>query len=327
MRRASAGVERAGRAISEKRLRRRPIEGGMIQVENLTKRYGTFEAVRGVSFGVERGEVVGFLGPNGAGKTTTMRILCGCIGATSGRALVDGKDVLEEPRAVKRKIGYLPEIPPLYTSMVVGDYVAFAARIKGVADPEAAARTAMGKVGLDDVAHRLIDHLSKGYRQRVGLAQALVHDPEVLVLDEPTSGLDPAQRVEIRELLQALAAGERTVILSTHVLSEVEAVCDRVVIINQGAVVAQDTIEALASSGRRIRLKVARAAPELGERLRALAGVRAVDALEDGVYVLETDADVRARAAETAVPFGLLELRMDRGLEEVYLRLARGEAA
>ncbi len=228
----------------------------MIEVENLTKRYGSFEAIRGVSFRVAKGEVVGFLGPNGAGKTTTMRILCGCIGATSGRALVDGKDVLEDPREVKRKIGYLPEIPPLYASMVVRDYVAFAARIKGVDDPEGAARAAMGKVGLDQVAHRLIDHLSKGYRQRVGLAQALVHDPEVLVLDEPTSGLDPAQRVEIRDLLKSLAAGDRTVILSTHVLSEVEAVCDRVVIVNQGSVVAQDTIEALASSGRRIRLKV-----------------------------------------------------------------------
>jgi ABC-2 type transport system ATP-binding protein len=299
----------------------------MIEVENLTKRYGTFEAIRGVSFRVDKGEVVGFLGPNGAGKTTTMRILCGCIGATSGRALVDGKDVLEAPREVKRKIGYLPEIPPLYTSMVVGDYVAFAARIKGAADPEAAARAAMGKVGLDEVAHRLIDHLSKGYRQRVGLAQALVHDPEVLVLDEPTSGLDPAQRVEIRDLLKSLAAGDRTVILSTHVLSEVEAVCDRVVIINQGSVVAQDTIEALASSGRRIRLKVGRPAPELEPRLRALEGVRSVDALEDGVYVLDADADVRSRAADAAVAFGLLELRMDRGLEEVYLRLARGEAA
>ena len=299
----------------------------MIEVENLTKRYGSFEAIKGVSFRVDKGEVVGFLGPNGAGKTTTMRILCGCIGATSGRALVDGKDVLEAPREVKRKIGYLPEIPPLYTSMVVRDYVAFAARIKGASDPDEAARKAMGKVGLEEVAHRLIDHLSKGYRQRVGLAQALVHEPEVLVLDEPTSGLDPAQRVEIRDLLKSLAAGERTVILSTHVLSEVEAVCDRVVIINQGSVVAQDTIEALASSGRRIRLKVARPAPELAPKLRALDGVRAVEALDDGVFVLDGDADVRARAAEAAVSFGLLELRMDRGLEEVYLRLARGEAA
>jgi ABC-2 type transport system ATP-binding protein len=299
----------------------------MIEVENLTKRYGTFEAIRGVSFKVAKGEVVGFLGPNGAGKTTTMRILCGCIGATSGRALLDGKDVLEEPRAVKKKIGYLPEIPPLYASMIVRDYVEFAARIKGVDDPQAAARAAMGKVGLDDVAHRLIDHLSKGYRQRVGLAQALVHDPEVLVLDEPTSGLDPAQRVEIRDLLKSLAAGDRTVILSTHVLPEVEAVCDRVVIINQGSVVAQDTIEALASSGKRIRLKVSQPTPELAARLLALEGVRTVEQHDDGSYVLDADVDVRARAAEAAVTFGLLELRMDRGLEEVYLRLARGEAA
>jgi ABC-2 type transport system ATP-binding protein len=299
----------------------------MIQVENLTKRYGTVEAVRGISFEVKKGEVVGFLGPNGAGKTTTMRILCGCIGATSGKALVDGMDVLESPRAVKKRIGYLPEIPPLYATMVVKDYVAFAARIKGVKDAEGAAQRAMDRVGLKAVGHRLIDHLSKGYRQRVGLAQALVHDPEVLVLDEPTSGLDPAQRVEIRDLLRELAAGDRTVILSTHVLSEVEAVCGRVVIINQGAVVAQDSIEALSQAGRRIRIKVSAPTPELGPRLQALAGVRAVSAKDDGVYVLDADADVRPRVAEASVPFGLLELRMEQGLEEVYLRLARGEAA
>ncbi|NOY27371.1 MAG: ABC transporter ATP-binding protein [Oligoflexia bacterium] len=167
----------------------------MIQVDALDKSYGTFHAVQQVSFRVNRGEVVGFLGPNGAGKTTTMRILSGCIGATAGRALIDGLDVLEDPRGVKRRVGYLPELPPVYPTMTVQDYVAFAATIKGVDDVATAVTRAIGMVGLETVAHRVIDHLSKGYRQRVGLAQALVHDPDVLILDEPTSGLDPAQRV------------------------------------------------------------------------------------------------------------------------------------
>ncbi len=297
----------------------------MIRVEGLEKRYGSFEAVRGVSFEVGKGEVVGFLGPNGAGKTTTMRILCGCIGATAGRALIDGKDVLEDPAGVKRRIGYLPEVPPLYPTMSVRDYVRFAASIKQVEDVQAAADRAIERVGLQQVAHRIIDHLSKGYRQRVGLAQALVHSPEVLVLDEPTSGLDPAQRVEIRELLRTLAAGESTVILSTHVLSEVEAVAERVIVIHQGRVVAQDRIDRL-SSGGTARLRVARPGPDAVAALSAVPGVTAVHPDGPGAYRIEGQPgdDTRAAIAQAAVAFGLLTLNPAEGLEDVYLRLTAG---
>jgi len=297
----------------------------VIRVEGLQKRYGSFEAVRGVSFEVGRGEVVGLLGPNGAGKTTTMRIVCGCIGATAGRALIDGRDVLEDPRGVKRRVGYLPEAPPVYPTMTVADYVAFSATIKEVDDPAAAAARAIDRVGLAQVQHRVIDHLSKGFRQRVGLAQALVHDPDVLVLDEPTSGLDPAQRVEIRELLRDLAAGDRTVVLSTHILPEVEAVAERVIVMHQGEVVAQDRIEDLEASGS-VRLRVARPGQELVAALQAVDGVTAVDLATDGRADVRAaaDDDTRAAIAAAAVPFGLLELRGGDSLEAVYLRLTAG---
>ena len=214
----------------------------MIKVEKLSKRYGATTAVQELSFQVPKGEVVGFLGPNGAGKTTTMRIIAGSLGATEGRVTLDGQDVFENPREVKRRIGYLPEVPPLYTDMKVRDYVRFAARLKGVDDINGAAEATIDRVGLAPVAHRIIDHLSKGFRQRCGVAQALVHNPEVLILDEPYSGLDPAQRVEIRDLLKELAQEDRTVILSTHVLGDIEAMCERVVILNNGKMVGQGPI-------------------------------------------------------------------------------------
>lgn len=301
----------------------------MIRVEHLDKRYGSFHAVRDVNFEVRKGEVVGLLGPNGAGKTTTMRILCGCIGATAGRALIDGRDVLEDPQGVKRRVGYLPENPPLYPNMSVRDYVRFAATIKGVDDANAAAERAIGRVGLADVAHRVIDHLSKGYRQRVGLAQALVHEPDVLVLDEPTSGLDPAQRVEIRELLRELAAGDRTVILSTHVLGEVEAVAERVVVIFQGRVVADDRIADLARQGS-LRLRVQRPGAEVEQALARVPGVATVRPQSSGHLLVEAqpgevDGDaLRAAVARAAVEFGLLELGAAEGLEDAYLRLTAG---
>ncbi len=296
----------------------------MIEVEGLTRRYGDFTAVDGVSFRVERGEVVGFLGPNGAGKSTTMRILCGCIGASGGVARVAGHDVMEASAEVKRRIGYLPEVPPLYPAMPVRDYVVFAAQMRGVKDPIQAADRALSRVGLADVGGRIIDHLSKGYRQRVGLAQALVHDPEVLVLDEPTSGLDPAQRKEIRDLLLELAAGERTVILSTHVLAEIEAVCERVIIINRGRVVAQDSIASLASAAFHTRLRVSRPADDFAERVARIDGVTAVHTETDGAWRVVASRDVREYLAAAAVPFGLTELSAARGLEDVYLELTAG---
>ena len=221
----------------------------MIEVSGLTKYYGNFKAIEDVSFTVQRGEILGFLGPNGAGKTTTMRILTGYMPATAGVCRVGGLDVFEQPVAVKRQIGYLPENVPLYPEFTVFEYLQFVARIKGVpkADQPAVLERIIGRCGLESVRHRLIAQLSKGYRQRVGLAQALVHDPAVIVLDEPTIGLDPAQIREVRELIKGLGR-DHTIILSSHILPEVSQVCDRVVIINKGRIVAEDTPENLTVS-------------------------------------------------------------------------------
>jgi ABC-2 type transport system ATP-binding protein len=215
----------------------------MIEASGLSKAWGPRLALQDVSFTVAKGEVLGFLGPNGAGKTTTMRILTGFIPATSGVAKVAGFDVFEEPAEVRRRVGYLPETPPLYPELSVGSYLHFCAELRGVARAKRSARVGevMERVGLRGWESRLLGSLSKGYRQRVGLAQALVHDPEVLILDEPTSGLDPAQVVGIRELIGELA-GSHTVILSTHILAEVEAICPRAVLICRGKLVAQGTI-------------------------------------------------------------------------------------
>jgi ABC-2 type transport system ATP-binding protein len=222
----------------------------MIEVRNLTKRYGELTAIRDVSFSVARGEILGFLGPNGAGKTTTMRILTGYMPASAGTVTVDGFDVFNDSFEVRRRIGYLPESPPLYTDMTVETYLDFVARIKGVARAQIGDATdrAVAICGLADVRHRLTGHLSKGYRQRVGLAQALIHDPPVLVLDEPTIGLDPRQIIEIRKLIRTLA-GERTVILSTHILPEVSQICEKVVILAGGRIALEESMETLMKQG------------------------------------------------------------------------------
>jgi ABC-2 type transport system ATP-binding protein len=299
----------------------------MIHVRELSKRYGTVAAIQGVSFSVAAGEVVGFLGPNGAGKTTTMRILCGCIGADTGTVEIDDLDVTEHPERVKTKIGYLPESPPLYGAMVVRDYVRFAATIKGVADPKAATERALAMVGLHQAvggrpaSERIIAHLSKGFQQRVGLAQALVHDPTLLVLDEPTSGLDPAQRKEIRQLLRSLASdGKRTVVLSTHVLAEVDAVCDRVVVIHQGGIVAEDTVAGLRGDAGRLRLRLNEPLAAI-PALQDIDGVQKVSPDEHGALILEVAGEVRAQVAQAAVVYGLLELTQADSLEDIYLRL------
>jgi ABC-2 type transport system ATP-binding protein len=218
----------------------------MIEVRNLTKRYGDLVAVDGVSFTAEKGEVLGFLGPNGAGKTTTMRIITGFMPATSGTVKVAGFDIFEQSLEVRKRIGYLPESPPLYNDMTVTAYLEFVGRIKGVprAELEQAAERVVESCGLVGVTRRVLGHLSKGFRQRVGLAQALIHDPSVLVLDEPTIGLDPRQIIDIRALIREFAA-DRTVILSTHILPEVTQLCQKVVIINEGRIAVEDKLENL----------------------------------------------------------------------------------
>jgi len=298
----------------------------MIEVQGLTKRYGTNLAIEDVTFSVEKGGVVGFLGPNGAGKSTTMRVIAGSLGASSGTAKVGGFDVAENPRAVQALLGYSPEVPPVYTNMTVRDYVTFAATIKGVEDISRATDHALDRVGLSKVSGKLIDHLSKGYRQRVGLAQALVHNPQVLVLDEPTSGLDPAQRVEIRELIRDLAAGDRTVILSTHVLGEIEAICNRVVVINRGRIVVEDDIKNLAAAGKTVRLELARPSPEARAALAAVPGVESVE-LNGSTAVVRSELDLREQLAAAAVPWGLLELGGRERLEDIYLRLISAQGA
>ena len=222
----------------------------MIKVEGLTKRYGDVTAIEDLSFQVEKGEIVGFLGPNGAGKTTTMRIITGFLPSTDGTVSVSGHDIFEKPMEVKKKIGYLPEHPPLYADMTVAGYLKFVSKIKGVARPargEAIDRV-VERCGLKEARKKIIGKLSKGYRQRVGLAQAMIHEPEVLILDEPTIGLDPKQIIEIRELVKSLA-GDQTIILSTHILPEVTMICQRCLIIDQGRIVADDSLEALTAQG------------------------------------------------------------------------------
>lgn len=218
----------------------------MIEVHELTKRYGDRIAVDSISFTAEKGQILGFLGPNGAGKSTTMRMLTGFLPPSGGRASVAGFDVMQQADDVRRRIGYLPENPPLYPEMTVRSYLTFVAKLKGLprARVRGACDEAIERMGLDDVSGRLLAHLSKGFKQRVGLAQALVHDPEVLVLDEPTIGLDPRQIIEIRSLIRGLS-GNRTVILSTHILPEVSQVCDKVVVINEGRIICEDSRENL----------------------------------------------------------------------------------
>ena len=218
----------------------------MIEVRHLSKRYGTHLAVDDLSFSIDRGVVYGFLGPNGAGKSTTMNIMTGCLGATEGEVLIDGHNVAEEPMEAKKHIGYLPELPPLYGDMTPEEYLHFVARAKGLRREESARQieTVMEKTRIADVRKRLIRNLSKGYRQRVGIAQALLGNPEVIILDEPTVGLDPAQIIEIRELIRELGK-EHTLVLSSHILSEVQAVCDSILILSKGRLVACDTAENL----------------------------------------------------------------------------------
>ena len=308
----------------------------MIEVDHLTKRYGPVTAVSDVSFTVNKGEILGFLGPNGAGKTTTMRVLTGYMPATEGRCVVAGYDVFEQPIEAKRRIGYLPETPPLYPDMTVREYLHFVAKIKGVASRERATRVdqVMARAWVGDMANRACGKLSKGYKQRVGLAQALVHNPEVLVLDEPTAGLDPKQIIETRRLIKELA-GDHTIILSTHILPEVSQTCQRVVIINRGRVVAVDTPDNLTrrlrgSETMFVQVDEARAADARAAMERVPGVVRVAPGEAPGAFEIESEAgrDVRRELARAIVHGGadLLELRPLRmSLEDIFLSLTTEE--
>src|SRR5262249_17255320 len=270
----------------------------MIEVESLTKRYGRKTAVDGVAFSVKKGEILGFLGPNGAGKTTTMRILTCYLPATEGTARVAGHDVFEEPLEVKRRVGYIPETPPLYPDMNVTDFLMFVAKIKGVPAAERKAKLddAIEKCRVEDVRHTLIGRLSKGYRQRVGLAQATLHNPEVLILDEPTAGLDPKQIIETRELIRSLG-GEHTIVLSTHILPEVSMTCGRVVIINKGKVVGEDTPENLThrlKGAGALRLEVRGETGPVFDTVRVVPGVATVSPRPAGGGIVTFDVEAEA---------------------------------
>ncbi len=302
----------------------------MIEVRGLTKRYGPLTAVEGIDFRVGEGEILGFIGPNGAGKTTTMRILTAFLPATEGSASVAGFDVFESPMEVKRRVGYLPETPPLYREMSVGQYLRFAAELRGLRGRDRFWRigAVMERVGLRGWERRILGSLSKGYRQRVGLAQALVHDPPVLILDEPTSGLDPAQTAGVRALIRELS-GERTVILSTHILREVEALCGRVVMISRGRIAARgslDEVRALAAAPHFAVSIEAEAPPrEVYKAVGALDGVSTVEpAGDEGMRVI-AEGDPRPEIARLAVARGWAVRRLERvvpSLEDAFIRLA-----
>jgi ABC-2 type transport system ATP-binding protein len=316
----------------------------MIQVENLSKKYARHVAVNNISFSVEKGDIVGFLGPNGAGKTTTMRILTCFLPPTEGKARVAGFDVFEQPFEVKKRIGYLPEAPPLYPEMSVEDYLNFVARLKNVPSAEIKTRTqqVMERCAVADAKSKLISKLSKGYRQRVGLAQAIIHNPDVLILDEPTSGLDPKQINETRELIKNLS-GEHTIVLSTHILPEVEAVCQKVIIIDRGRLVATDSVENLkarAGVGGAVQLQVDTAgtadALAVKQVLEQVPGVSKVAnwATPGAQFVFEVEnlagQNVRGDLARAVVHAGwnLLELKsMTLSLEEVFLELTGSHPA
>ena len=313
----------------------------MIEVTNLVRRYGPHTAVDHASFKVEKGEIVGFLGLNGAGKSTTMNILTGYLSPTEGSVTIDSQDILEYPTEIKRKIGYLPENPPLYPDMTVSEYLSFAGEIKGVPSGEKKQRmnSIMETVGVADVSKRLIKNLSKGYKQRVGLAQAMIGDPQVLILDEPTAGLDPKQILEIRDLIIELGK-DHTVILSSHILPEVSAVCRRVLIINQGKIVANDSPENLArrilgGSHIHLRLDAKEAAVSRAmKKIKAITNLEFMESQEPGTVeaIAESmeDTDIRRDIfkALAAAEIPILMMRpLDMSLEEIFLNLTTSEEA
>ncbi len=313
----------------------------MIEVENLSKTYGATQAIDKVSFSVEKGTILGFLGPNGAGKTTTMRILTGYIPASEGSSKIDGCEVHENPMAVREKIGYLPETPPLYPDMTVKDFLGFVAKIKGVAKGDRPSKVAKAILScqLEDRANTIIRKLSKGYRQRVGIAQAIVHEPPVIILDEPTVGLDPRQIIEVRNLIKSLA-GERTIILSTHILPEVSMTCDLVTIISQGKIVATDTPDKLLghlSTNIGYEIDIEGNTQLLLPSLKSIVGVKSVQILsskeKENRHLLKIELidnnDSGKDIASLIVHLGLGIYEMKKikpSLEDVFLQLTTTEA-
>lgn len=302
----------------------------MIEVIGLTKFYGEVRALDDVTFNVRKGEILGFLGPNGAGKTTTMRILTGFLSPTHGTAKVAGYDVVENSLEVRRITGYLPETVPFYNEMRVSEYLGYMARIRGIQRKRVRDRVdfVTERCGLKDVEDRIIGHLSKGYRQRVGIAQAIVHDPKVFILDEPTLGLDPVQVREVRQLIKSMA-GERTIILSTHILPEVSMTCERVLIIDKGRIVAEDTPEGLSrrlQQSERVLVRLAKVPSQPLSALGQLDGVVRVEHVKDNLFAIESPAgqDIREQVAELVVKngWGLLELRREEmTLEDIFVNL------
>lgn len=302
----------------------------MIRVEGLTKDYGTRRAISNLSFEANQGEIVGFLGPNGAGKTTTMRILTGYMPPTEGTAAVAGYDVVSESLEVRKRVGYLPETVPLYTDMTAFEYLKFMADLRKLPDSDERAEEGLEMVGLESRANSYISSLSKGMRQRVGLAQALIHHPEVLILDEPTIGLDPGQVVEVRNLIREMGK-QRTVLLSTHVLSEAQQICDRVLIINKGKIIAEDTPHNLQSrlvGSERAAIRVRGDSDGLSKVVNKVKGVQSVHGGADGTveFQFAPGQDVRPEVAKAVINSGydLLELRpVGMSLEEIFLELTR----
>jgi len=309
----------------------------LIEVKNLVKKYGDHTAVNDISFTVEKGKIYGFLGPNGAGKSTTMNIITGYISATSGQALIDGHDIFDEPREAKKLIGYLPEQPPLYPDMTVYEYLKFVAELKEVPKDQQYKHIgyAMKKTGIVEMSQRLIKHLSKGYKQRVGLAQALIGNPPVIILDEPTVGLDPMQIIEIRDLIKSLR-NKHTVILSSHILSEVSAVCDHVLIVSKGKLVASDTPENLSRLMRaenNFNLIVKGSTDDVKRVLSEIEGVTRLDIFrgDDGtskvILSTPTEIDPREKIAFLLAQAGLPLLGMEMtvvSLEDVFIKLTSG---
>ncbi len=306
----------------------------MIKVSKLTKEYGTRTAISEIDFHIKSGEIVGFLGPNGAGKTTTMRILTGYTPPTSGKAEIGGYDVIDQSLETRRIVGYLPETVPLYPDMTVFEFLMFMAQLRGTPNPEDRVDDVLEMVHMEDRAEGYIGNLSKGLRQRVGLAQALLHHPRVLILDEPTIGLDPAQIIEVRNLIREIGK-EHTVLLSTHILPEAQQVCDRVLIINKGRIVAEDTTERLQArltGAQRTQLRLRGNAADLVPKIASIPGVTNVVSKTDDTIEFESapGQDMRAEAARRVVQanYDLLELQpTGMSLEEIFLQLTQDEVA